>query len=185
MAATEIPKRTSFRPAEVCAIAGVPPYVLRSWETEFPALCGTKNAKGSRVYGRSEVELVVQIKELVFGEGLTLGAARKKLEGERDEDLPRPDLPLEDMLGADVRQKLAEVKQGLQAVLELLSGNGAGAPAPVPAAPVPAVAAAEPVRRGKAAAAGKKARGKSPRGKAARGKATAAKTTAKRKPRTA
>ena len=175
MAPAEIPKRTSFRPAEVCAIAGVPPYVLRSWEAEFPKLSGAKNAKGARVYGRSEVELVVRIKELVFGEGLTLGAARKKLEGGPDEDLPRPELPLEHMLGADVRQKLAAVKEGLQAVLDMLSGNGASEPAPVPVA-----AAAEPAPRSKAAAAGKK-----PGGKSARGKAAAAKTTAKRKRRTA
>lgn len=175
MAPAEIPKRTSFRPAEVCAIAGVPPYVLRSWEAEFPKLSGARNAKGTRVYGRSEVELVVQIKELVFGAGLTLGAARKKLEGGPDEDLPRPELPLEHMLGADVRQKLAAVKEGLQAVLDMLSGNGASEPAPVPVAGAP-----EPARRSKAAAAGKQARGKS-----ARGKAAAAKTTAKRKRRTA
>lgn len=175
MAPAEIPKRTSFRPAEVCAIAGVPPYVLRSWEAEFPKLGGAKNAKGARVYGRSEVELVVRIKELVFGEGLTLGAARKKLEGGPDEDLPRPELPLEHMLGADVRQKLAAVKEGLQAVLDMLSGNGASEPAPVPVA-----AATEPARRSKAAGAGKK-----PRGKSARGKTAAAKTTAKRKRRTA
>ena len=174
MAPAEIPKRTSFRPAEVCAIAGVPPYVLRSWEAEFPALCSAKDAKGARVYGRSEVELVVQIKELVFGEGLTLGAARKKLEGVRGEDRRRSELPLEDMLGADLRQKLAVVKQGLQAVLDMLSGNGGGEPAPVP------IAAAEPAPRVEAPAGGKK-----PRGKSARGKTAAAKTPAKRKRRTA
>ena len=173
MAPAEIPKRTSFRPAEVCAIAGVPPYVLRSWEAEFPKLGGAKSARGARVYGRSEVELVVRIKELVFGEGLTLGAARKKLEGGPDEDLPRPELPLEHMLGADVRQKLAAVKEGLQAVLDMLSGNGASEPVPV-------AAAAEPAGRSKVAAAGKK-----PRGKSARAKAAAARTTAKRKRRTA
>ncbi len=179
MAATEIPKRTSFRPAEVCAIAGVPAYVLRSWEAEFPKLCGTKNAKGAHVYGRPEVELVVQIKELVFGEGLTLGAARKKLEGGSDEELPRPELPLEDMLGADVRQKLAAVRQGLQVVLEMLStGNGAGL------APVAAVAA-EPAPRGKTAAPAKKPRRKSARSKAQAPKTAAAKTMAKRKRRTA
>ena len=180
MAATEIPKRTSFRPAEVCAIAGVPAYVLRSWEAEFPKLCGTKNAKGAHVYGRPEVELVVQIKELVFGEGLTLGAARKKLEGGPDEELPRPELPLDDMLGADVRQKLAAVRQGLQVVLEMLStGNGAGQPAPV------AAVAAEPAPRGKTAAPAKKPRRKSARSKAQAPKTAAAKTMAKRKRRTA
>ena len=35
-----VPKRPLFKPAEVCTIAGLKPYVLRSWEAEFPSLGG-------------------------------------------------------------------------------------------------------------------------------------------------
>ena len=88
-APVEIPKRAFFKSAEVCAIAGVQPYVLKSWESEFPSLGGKKRRDGSRVYGRPEVELVLEIKELVYGEGLTLGAARRKLDsGDRDQTEP-------------------------------------------------------------------------------------------------
>ena len=175
MAPAEIPKRTAFKPAEVCAIAGVPPYVLRSWEAEFPGLSGGKNAKGARVYGRSEVELVVRIKELVFGEGLTLGAARKQLarkqlEGDEDAGATRPELSHDALPGAEVRRKLTAVRQGLRAVLDMLSANnGAAASAPAPAA------AAKPARRARPASAGKQARGRT----------TRSKTSTKRKRRTA
>lgn len=169
MTPAEIPKRTAFKPAEVCAIAGVPPYVLRSWEAEFPGLSGGKNAKGARVYGRSEVELVVRIKELVFGEGLTLGAARKKLEGDEDAGAARPE-PHDGLPGAEVRRKLTAVRQGLRAVLDMLSANnGTAASAPAPAA------AAEPARRARPASAGKQSRGRT----------TRSKTSTKRKRRTA
>ena len=43
MASTEIPNRAAFKSAEVCAIAGLQPYVLRTWEAEFPDL-GVENA---------------------------------------------------------------------------------------------------------------------------------------------
>ena len=126
-APVEIPKRAFFKSAEVCAIAGVQPYVLKSWETEFPSLGGKKRKDGSRVYGRSEVELVLEIKELVYGEGLPLGAARRKL---RTDDEPK-EAPVETVvdeeLSDDDREKLAGIKQGLKEILALLSDNGAGA----------------------------------------------------------
>ena len=169
MAPAEIPKRTAFKPAEVCAIADVPPYVLRSWEAEFPGLSGGKNAKGARVYGRSEVELVVRIKGLVFGEGLTLGAARKKLEGDEGAGAPRPEPPHDALPGAEVRRKLTAVRQGLRAVLDMLSANNGTASEPAPPA------AAKPARRARSVSAGKQSRGQT----------TRSKTSTRRKRRTA
>ena len=59
------------------------PYVLRSWEAEFPGL-GKAGAGGrGRVYRRADVELVLRIKQLVFGEGLTLAGARRRLDEEQ------------------------------------------------------------------------------------------------------
>lgn len=168
MAPAEIPKRTAFKPAEVCAIADVPPYVLRSWEAEFPGLSRAKNVQGARVYGRSEVELVVRIKELVFGEGLTLGAARKKLEGDEGTGAPRPEPPHDALPGAEVRRKLAAVRQGLRAVLDMLSANNGMASESPPAA-------AKPARRARSASAGKQSRGQT----------TRSKTNTRRKRRTA
>src|ERR687891_136885 len=49
----EIPNRSLFRPPEGCEIAKVQPYVLRSWEAEFPDLGVAKTAGGARVYRRT------------------------------------------------------------------------------------------------------------------------------------
>src|SRR3989475_11279486 len=45
-ASIEIPKRALFKPAEVCDLVKVQPYVLRTWEAEFPELGVTKTAGG-------------------------------------------------------------------------------------------------------------------------------------------
>src|SRR5207302_8317246 len=79
-AQVEIPNRALFKAAEVCDIVKVQPYVLRSWETEFPDLGVAKSAGGPRVYRRADVEQVVRIKNLLLVEGLTLAGARQILE---------------------------------------------------------------------------------------------------------
>ena len=73
----EIPKRALFKSSEVCEIASVQPYVLRSWESEFPDLGVSKGNGGPRVYRRADVERVLRIKQLVFSDGLTLAGVRR------------------------------------------------------------------------------------------------------------
>ncbi len=121
----KIPERSVYKPSEVCAIARLQPYVLRSWEAEFPAM-GVAHGEGrSRLYRREDLDRVLRIKELVFSEGLTLGAARRKLlkEMPANED---PEAPaLDELLGAEVRARLNGIKKGLQAILDLLAGQKA------------------------------------------------------------
>ena len=121
-APVEIPKRALFKAAEVCDLAKVQPYVLRSWEAEFPDL-GVAKAEGSpRVYRRSDVEQVLRIKHLLLVEGLTLAGARRKLE---EQTAPvAGDAPvIEALIGQNARERLTAVKRGLQSILELLTGS--------------------------------------------------------------
>src|SRR5881227_4406227 len=76
----DIPKRALFKAAEVCDLVKVQPYVLRSWEAEFPQLGVAKSAGAPRVYRRSDVEQVLKIKHLLLVEGLTLAGARRRLD---------------------------------------------------------------------------------------------------------
>ena len=132
------PKRELFKAPEVCEMAQLQPYVLRTWEAEFPTLGqGTGNAP--RVYRRADVELVLRIKQLVFGEGLTLAGVRRRLE-EDDEGEAEPSLAAEaidDMLGGLARSRLQGVRDGLEAILRLLDGGNPGAPELELVAPTP------------------------------------------------
>ena len=85
----EIPNRSLFRQPEVCEIAKVQPYVLRSWEAEFPDLGVAKTAGGPRVYRRVDVERVLRLKHLLYVEGLTLAGARRKLSEEQPDPAAR------------------------------------------------------------------------------------------------
>ena len=149
----EIPNRPAFKASEVCEIAQIPSYVLRSWEKEFPGLGVATKPGGPRIFRRSDVEQILRIKHLVFAEGLTLSGARRKLEGEPPpEDEGLPELPVPD----EIRTRVANVKRELRSLLEMLSdgerpasasvagAQGATSPAPAPAGPVPPAAGRSP-----------------------------------------
>ena len=87
----EIPEKLFFRIGEVCEIAGVEPYVLRFWETEFPFLAPPKSKSGHRVYRKKDVEMVLQIKDLLYGRGFTIAGARKQLSKTRTTQGPERD----------------------------------------------------------------------------------------------
>jgi DNA-binding transcriptional MerR regulator len=167
IASIEIPNRALFKATEVCELVKVQPYVLRSWETEFPALGIAKAAGAPRVYRRADIEQVLRIKHLLLVEGLTLAGARRRLE---DEGTPvGADAPAIDaLIGQNARERLTEVKRGLRSILDLLAGRRGSeefrlAP-PVPSAHRPRV---RPMAAGHA--------------KPARGKSAPARTGARRK----
>lgn len=77
--ATQIPDKLYFRVGEVSRLIGVEPYVLRFWETEFPALSPKKSGRGHRLYRRKDVELFLEIKHLLYEKRFTIEGARKSL----------------------------------------------------------------------------------------------------------
>ena len=78
----QIPNKLFFKIGEVCEITDTQPYVLRYWESEFPALAPAKNSSGQRIYRRKDIETVLRIKQLLYEEGFTIAGAKKRLEAE-------------------------------------------------------------------------------------------------------
>jgi DNA-binding transcriptional MerR regulator len=147
----EIPKRALFKAAEVCDLVKVQPYVLRSWEAEFPDLGVSKSAGAPRVYRRADVQQVLRIKHLVLVDGLTLAGVRRKLE---EETAPvGADAPaIDELIGQNARERLTVVKRGLQSILDLLArvSNGDDFQLAAPPAPLARKSRALPVARAKA-----------------------------------
>ncbi len=127
MPPVEIPNRSLFRQPEVCEIAQVQAYVLRSWEAEFPDLGVAKTDGGPRVYRRADLERVLLIKRLLFVDGLTLaGARRKLLEEHADKHGGAGALDeVAELLGSDARERILLVKRGLRELATLLAKSPA------------------------------------------------------------
>ncbi len=74
-----IPNKLYFRIGEVSRIAGVKPHVLRYWETEFSVLDPKKSGAGHRLYRRKDVEIILEIKHLLYEKRYTIEGARATL----------------------------------------------------------------------------------------------------------
>jgi len=112
-----------YKAAEVCEVAQLQSYVLRSWEKEFPRIGIQKSSESPRLYRQSDLDQVLRIKQLVFGEGLTLAGARRRLEEEAPAPVT-PDSEVEEVLEAlasDARTRIAHVRDGLRSILRVLS----------------------------------------------------------------
>jgi DNA-binding transcriptional MerR regulator len=106
------PSKVFFRVGEVSQLVGVESYVLRYWEKMFPQLKPEKDEIGQRVYTRSDIDLVMRIKILLYEERYTIDGARRRLrENSRDKGV-------EDFQKSTVI--LRNVKSILQEVLTIL-----------------------------------------------------------------
>ena len=113
-----------YKATDVCQAAGLQPYVLRSWEKEFPGIGVQRSPDAPRLYRQSDVEQVLRIKQLVFGEGLTLAGARRRLEESAPARSQASDVDVVevlDTLGTDARSRIAFVRDGLRSILHVLS----------------------------------------------------------------
>ena len=127
----QIPDRPTFKAAEVCELLKIQAYVLRSWENEFQDLGVARTPGAPRVYRRSDVEMALRIRQLVFGEGLTLAGVRRRFEQERPEP-PEPDevAPVPPAVDPRTRERIAQAREGLRSVLAMLGGRPGEASTP-------------------------------------------------------
>jgi len=101
--------RRYFRIGEVSRIIGVEPYVLRYWETEFPQIRPTRADSNQRTYQKKDLEIILEIKRLLYEEKMTIEGARQKLKRQATE-LEPPD-----------RRFFEDLKTELQDILKTLS----------------------------------------------------------------
>jgi DNA-binding transcriptional MerR regulator len=110
--APEIPDKLFFRIGEVSTMLGLEPYVLRYWETEFPSLSPKKSGTGHRLYRRKDVELLLQIKHLLYEKRFTIDGARQHLLAEAksaQKDIKQEQQPLFSDPLPEIRRELSDI----------------------------------------------------------------------------
>lgn len=99
-----------FRIGEVSRIIGVEPYVLRYWESEFPQIRPARADSRQRTYQRKDLEMIMEIKRLLYDEKLTIEGAKKRLTAKKHQD-SKP---------ADPQELIKDIKKELQDIIEEL-----------------------------------------------------------------
>jgi DNA-binding transcriptional MerR regulator len=119
----EIPDKLYFRIGEVAKLAGVKPYVLRYWESEFPVIEPKKSGTNHRLYRRKDVEMILEIKRLLYDKRYTIEGARKFLAAGKTRGAAKPKAsapPRQPALFDSSNELIEKVRRELNAILTLL-----------------------------------------------------------------
>ena len=117
-----IPDKLYFRIGEVASLCQLPAYVLRFWESEFPQLKPIKSSTGQRMYRKRDVESVLRIKQLLYGQGFTISGARQQLRADVKSDKSQAAIPFPTQAAPEIQH----IRQGLREILDLLSARRTG-----------------------------------------------------------
>jgi DNA-binding transcriptional MerR regulator len=115
---SSIPEKLYFKIGEVSEITGIEPYVLRYWESEFKIVTPSRTHSKQRLYRKKDLELILEIKKLLYEEKFTIAGAKKKLQktkGLKDQQM-KLELPEKRF-----REALIRVKKELEDLHGLLS----------------------------------------------------------------
>jgi DNA-binding transcriptional MerR regulator len=107
----DIPDKLFYRIGEVSRIAGVPATVLRFWEGEFRRIKPRRTEAGQRMYRRSDVELILEIKNLLYDKKFTIKGARQHLKGKNRTSSP---------ISPPSRDILRQLRNELEQIRDLL-----------------------------------------------------------------
>jgi DNA-binding transcriptional MerR regulator len=99
-----------FRIGEASRIIGVEPYVLRYWETEFPQIRPSRADSKQRTYQRKDMEVIMEIKRLLYDEKMTIEGARQRLKSSRHTVTEV----------ADEKEFIRDIKKELQEIIRQL-----------------------------------------------------------------
>ena len=79
MQANKEVKKLYYSIGEVSEITNLKQYVLRYWESEFSQLKPSKNSAGNRNYRKSDIDLINEIKSLLYKRHYTIKGAKQYL----------------------------------------------------------------------------------------------------------
>jgi DNA-binding transcriptional MerR regulator len=120
---SRFPDKLFYRIGDVTEITGIKPHILRYWEAEFSGLRPRKNRAGQRIYERRDVELVLEIKKLLYEQRYTISGAKKFL-ARQPKHAPKISSPAK--APGDVSAALKMCRQELRGLLVLLQQNASG-----------------------------------------------------------
>jgi DNA-binding transcriptional MerR regulator len=104
-----------YRIGEVGRITAVKPHVLRYWESEFKEIKPIKSRSLQRLYRKKDVELILQIKRLLYEEGYTIAGARARIrelaQGDRKQMALSFDKQRLEEIVVDVKEELKGIRE--------------------------------------------------------------------------
>ena len=114
-------KKLYYSISEVSEITGLKQYVLRYWETEFSQLKPNKNQAGNRIYRSHDIDIILDIKSLLYDRKFTIKGAQQHLKQPSDEtQLIIPTNKIVKLSNSLDIKTLRDLKHGLDDLITLI-----------------------------------------------------------------
>jgi len=110
--------RLYYSISEVSDLVGVKPHVLRYWETQFKMLRPKKGRGGARMYRKRDVEILFEIRQLLYDQRFTIAGARRRILDGRNEEKEQIEFPFSKL---DREETLRALRKDMEGLLNLLS----------------------------------------------------------------
>ena len=107
----KIPDKFYFKIGEVSKIAELPSHVLRFWETEFKRIKPRRTESGQRSYTKKDIEIILEIKHLLYEKKFTIDGARKFISAKAEAESPA------------TRRFLKDLRTELSSIRNMLDNN--------------------------------------------------------------
>ena len=114
--------RLYYSISEVSDLVGVKPHVLRYWETQFKMLRPKKGRGGARMYKKRDIEILFDIKQLLYDQRFTIAGARRKILDDRHDVKDQIEMPFSRL---DREESLRALRKDLEALLAMLKREAA------------------------------------------------------------
>jgi DNA-binding transcriptional MerR regulator len=118
-------KKLYYSISEVAKKTELKQYVLRYWETEFEELCPVKNRAGNRIYREEDIEVINQIKDLLYTKKFTIKGARNYLKqianGNKSQNKVQQVIVL-DAVNREPGELIESIQNELEEALHILNG---------------------------------------------------------------
>lgn len=108
--------------SEVSGLVGVKPHVLRYWETQFKMLRPKKGRGGARMYKKRDIEILFDIKQLLYDQRFTIAGARRKILDDRHDVKDQIEMPFSRL---DREESLRALRKDMEALLAMLKREAA------------------------------------------------------------
>ena len=114
--------RLYYSISEVSELVGVKPHVLRYWETQFKMLRPKKGRGGARMYRKREVEILFEIRQLLYDQRFTIAGARRKILDDRTDERDQIELPFTKL---DREEMIRALRKDMEGLLHILRQESA------------------------------------------------------------
>ena len=111
-------KKLYYSIGEVSEMTDLKSYVLRYWETEFSQLKPPKNRAGNRTYRQKDIEVILNIKDLLYKKKFTINGARSVLQG-KDKFVGEVKDPYS--ISNNQKAVLSKIKKSLEEILNIIN----------------------------------------------------------------